>query len=287
MGCRQASRERKTVILQLHDISKTYRTRTAQGNVQALTPLNLDIDEGELVSFVGPSGCGKSTLLNIVAGLLPPTTGEVVFDGAAMTEPSRRVGFMFQQPVLLPWRSVQKNVLLPSEVFGLDPEEMKRRAEDVLRLVGLGDFRGALPQHLSGGMQQRVALARVLVYQPKVLLMDEPFGALDEFTRETMNLELLKLTKPEGITVLFVTHNISEAVFLADRVVVMSPRPGRISGIIDVPFSQRKIDVMRDPAFTDLVFQVRSLLGDEADDDSASAEADSRELGKEGLAHGY
>jgi NitT/TauT family transport system ATP-binding protein len=253
------------VILQLRNISKTYRTRTAQGNVQALTPLNLEIDEGEFVSFVGPSGCGKSTLLNIVAGLLPPTTGEVHFDDEVLTEPSRKIGFMFQQPVLLPWRTVRKNVLLPSEVFGRDAAEMSQRAEDVLRMVGLGDFMGALPQHLSGGMQQRVALARVLVYEPKMLLMDEPFGALDEFTRETMNLELLNLTKPQGITVLFVTHNISEAVFLADRVVVMSPRPGRISGVIDVPFGgERKIDVMRDPEFTELVFQVRSMLGEEA-----------------------
>lgn len=279
--------EEETVILQLRGISKTYRTRTAQGNVQALTPLDLDIDEGELVSFVGPSGCGKSTLLSIVAGLLRPTTGEIVFDGEPLTEPSRRIGFMFQQPVLLPWRSVRKNVLLPSEVFGSGADQFRQRADEVLRLVGLGDFMGALPQHLSGGMQQRVALARVLVYEPKMLLMDEPFGALDEFTRETMNLELLKLTKPAGITVLFVTHNISEAVFLADRVVVMSPRPGRISGIVDIPFGgERKIDIMRDPEFTDLVFEVRSLLGDKPGDDSMTAESGSLEPGREGLADG-
>jgi NitT/TauT family transport system ATP-binding protein len=251
------------VILQLRQVSKTYQTRTEQGNVQALTPLDLDIDEGEFISFVGPSGCGKSTLLNIVAGLLPATTGTVTFDGEPMTRPSRRIGIMFQQAVLLPWRSVLKNVLLPSEVFGADLEEMRGRAREVLELVGLADFERGLPQHLSGGMQQRVALARVLVNRPKMLLMDEPFGALDEFTRETMNLELLRLTKPEGITVLFVTHNISEAVFLADRVVVMSPRPGRVSGVVKVPFgAERTIDVMREREFTELVFEVRSLLGE-------------------------
>ncbi len=264
------------MILQLRDISKTYRTRTPQGNVEALTSVDLEIQEGEVVSFVGPSGCGKSTLLNMVAGLLRPTTGHIVFDGEPMTEPSRRIGFMFQQPVLLPWRSVRKNVLLPSEVFGSKSDEMNQRAEEVLQLVGLGDFLGALPQHLSGGMQQRVALARVLVYEPRMLLMDEPFGALDEFTRETMNLELLRLTKPTGITVLFVTHNILEAVFLADRVVVMSPRPGRVAGIVDVPFGEeRAIEIMRNPGFTDLVFRVRSLLGDTPGDDSMTSDLDS------------
>ena len=274
------------MILQLRNISKTYRTFTAQGNVHALTPLDLEIKEGEFVSFVGPSGCGKSTLLNIVAGLLHPTTGEVIFDGEVVTEPSRRVGFMFQQPVLLPWRSVRKNVLLPSEVFGTVTDEVKQRADDVLRMVGLHEFGGALPQHLSGGMQQRVALARVLIYRPKMLLMDEPFGALDEFTRESMNVELLNLTKPEGITVLFVTHNISEAVFLADRVVVMSPRPGRISGIIDVPFgSTREIDVMRDPEFTELVFRVRSTLVDSPSESATASEVGAS--GTEGLAYGH
>ena len=276
------------MILELRNISKTYRTRTPQGNVQALTPLDLGIEEGEFVSFVGPSGCGKSTLLNIVAGLLPPTTGEVVFDGEVVTEPSRRVGFMFQQPVLLPWRTVRKNVLLPSEVFGQESGEIKQRADDVLKLVGLGDFAGALPQHLSGGMQQRVALARVLVYRPKMLLMDEPFGALDEFTRETMNLELLNLTRPQGITVLFVTHNISEAVFLADRVVVMSPRPGRISGIVEVPFgTQRQITVMREPHFTELVFRVRSMLGEEDGGDATTSIAAPSAPETEGLSHDH
>ncbi|MPZ52791.1 MAG: ATP-binding cassette domain-containing protein [Acidimicrobiia bacterium] len=263
------------MILQLRGISKTYRTKTEQGDVNALTPLDLDIEEGELVSFVGPSGCGKSTLLNIVAGLLPATTGEVIFDGDLMTEPSRRVGFMFQKPVLLPWRTVRKNVLLPSEVFGSESTELGDKVDEVLDVVGLADFANALPQHLSGGMQQRVALARVLVYEPRMLLMDEPFGALDEFTREAMNLELLRLTGPAGITVLFVTHSISEAIFLADRVVVMSSRPGRISGVVDVPFgSDRQISIMHDPAFTDLVFEVRGLLGDSAVEDSETVSPD-------------
>jgi NitT/TauT family transport system ATP-binding protein len=177
------------------------------------------------------------------------------------------MGFMFQRPVLLPWRSVEKNVLLPAEVFGTTGTEIAERARETIELVGLSEFRTALPQQLSGGMQQRVALARVLTYRPKILLMDEPFGALDEFTRESMNLELMRLTRPLGITVIFVTHNIAEAVFLSDRVAVMSARPGRLSGVVDVPFgTERAVDLMRKHEFTELVFEIRELL---KKDDSA------------------
>jgi NitT/TauT family transport system ATP-binding protein len=169
---------------------------------------------------------------------------------------------MFQAPVLLPWRTVEKNVLLPAEVFAMDARAHRDKARAVIEAVGLGDFIDAYPRQLSGGMQQRVALARVLAYEPEVLLMDEPFGALDEFTREAMNLELMRITQPRGITVLFVTHNISEAVFLSDRVVVMTPRPGKVSGVVDVGLPRpREIDVMHDPKFTDLTFEVRNLLG--------------------------
>jgi NitT/TauT family transport system ATP-binding protein len=248
-------------ILTLDGVAKTYMTRTGTGSVEALRPLSMEIEPGSFVSLVGPSGCGKSTLLNIVAGLLEPSAGRVLFEGAPLTEPSRDMGFMFQRPVLLPWRSVEKNVLLPSEVFGATGPEIEARAQETIDLVGLGEFRKALPRQLSGGMQQRVALARVLTYRPKVLLMDEPFGALDEFTRETMNLELMRLTRPLGITVVFVTHNISEAVFLSDAVAVMSPRPGRLSGVVDVPFgTERGVDLMRKHEFTELVFEIRELL---------------------------
>lgn len=246
----------------MEGIAKTYRTRSGQGDVEALRPLDLHIEAGDFISLVGPSGCGKSTLLKIVAGLLLPSAGRVIFEGAEMVEPSRDMGFMFQAPVLLPWRSVEKNVMLPAEVFRLKDPEIEERVQEAIRLVGLGEFARAMPNQLSGGMQQRVALARVLAYRPKVLLMDEPFGALDEFTREAMNLELLRLIGPTGITVLFVTHNISEAVFLSSKVVVMSARPGRVAGIVDVPFGRdRNIELMRGPRFTELVFEVREILG--------------------------
>jgi NitT/TauT family transport system ATP-binding protein len=253
------------VILKLDALAKTYRTQ-GRPPVEALRSVSLDINKGAFVSFVGPSGCGKSTLLNMVAGLLAPTSGRVLFEDEAVTEPSREMGVMFQRPVLLPWRTVEKNVLLPAEVFGLDLAEVRPRVHETLEMVGLGDFIESLPQHLSGGMQQRAALARVLAYRPKVLLMDEPFGALDEFTREAMNMELLRLVRPSGITVLFVTHNIQEAVFLSDLVVVMSPRPGRMAGIIDVPLGpERDMEVMREQRFIDAVFGVRELLqNDEA-----------------------
>jgi NitT/TauT family transport system ATP-binding protein len=228
----------------------------------ALQTVDLSIRRGEFVTLVGPSGCGKSTLLMITGALLDATEGSVVYNGRAMTEPNREVGIMFQAPVLFAWRTVEKNVLLPAEIYGLKVDSVRPKARRVLDLVGLTEFLSAYPNQLSGGMQQRVALARVLAYEPDVLLMDEPFGALDEFTREAMNLELLRLTQEAGITVLFVTHNIPEAVFLADRVVVMRTRPGRVAGVVEVPFERpRTIDMMADSRFTELTFRVRSLLG--------------------------
>jgi NitT/TauT family transport system ATP-binding protein len=250
----------------LEGIAKTYRTRAGQDDVEALRPVNLGIETSHFISLVGPSGCGKSTLLKIVAGLLTPSAGRVVFQGAEVVEPSRDMGFMFQAPVLLPWRTVERNVMLPAEVFQLKDPEVNERVREAIGMVGLGEFSQAMPKELSGGMQQRVALARVLAYRPKVLLMDEPFGALDEFTREAMNLELLRLIRPSGITVLFVTHNISEAVFLSDQVVVMSSRPGRVAGEVAVPFGpDRDIELMRERRFTELVFEVREILGAESD----------------------
>lgn len=248
------------VILKLDSLAKTYHSE-GRPSVEALRSVDLDIEEGSFVSFVGPSGCGKTTLLNMVAGLMNPTSGRVLFQGEEVKQPSREMGVMFQRPVLLPWRTVEKNVLLPAEVFGLNMDDVRPRVKETLEMVGLGDFSEALPQHLSGGMQQRAALARVLAYRPKVLLMDEPFGALDEFTREAMNLELLRLVRPSGITVLFITHNIQEAVFLSDQVVVMSPRPGRMSGVVDIPFGpDRDMEMMRDQRFVDAMFTVRGLL---------------------------
>jgi len=248
-------------LVQVQGVRKSFVTR--EKTVNALAEVNLDIHPGEFVSFVGPSGCGKSTLLNIIAGLLSPTDGTVLVDGQPLSGPRRDMAFMFQHAVLLPWRSVESNVLMPAEVMGMKKEQVQPKARRMLETVGLGDFLDSLPSQLSGGMQQRVALARVLTYEPKVLLMDEPFGALDEFTREAMNIELMRIAKETGITILFVTHNVAEAVFLSHRVVVMSARPSRVAGIIDVPFAwPRPVEVMAEPQFTDLTFHIRNLLGD-------------------------
>lgn len=249
-------------IIEARGVSKAFRLE--HDTITALEGVDIAIRRREFVSFVGRSGCGKSTFLNIVAGLLEPTAGVVRIAGEPVVEPSRRVGFMFQSPVLLPWRTVESNVLMPAEVFGMTVKDVRPKARSILETVGLGDFLTAYPKQLSGGMQQRVALARVLTYEPEVLLMDEPFGALDEFTREAMNLELLRLAEEASITVLFVTHNISEAVFMSDRVVVMTPRPGKVAGIVDVPLPHpREITVMQDRRFTDLVFEIRGILGRE------------------------
>lgn len=257
-----SGRQHAAPILTFDGVAKTYKTpMAASGYLRALEAVDLTITKGEFITLVGPSGCGKSTLLNITAALLTASEGSISFKGKPLTEPHRQIGVMFQAPVLLPWRTVEKNVLLPAEIQGTPAQSVMDRVRRVLGIVGLSEFQHAYPHQLSGGMQQRAALARVLAYEPEVLLMDEPFGALDEFTRESMNLELSRLTREAGITVLFVTHNIPEAVFLADRVVVMSPRPGRVSGVVDVPFpNPREIEVMRDPAFTELTFQVRSIL---------------------------
>ncbi len=255
----------KPGALKIDGVAKVYGATTGTSAVRALEPVNLEIARGEFISCVGPSGCGKSTLLNIIAGLLRATRGQVLLEGTPLKEPSREIGVMFQSPVLLPWRTVEKNVLLPAEVFGRNDEELRAKARDILQKIGLGDFMGALPSQLSGGMQQRVALARVLTYDPKVMLMDEPFGALDEFTREAMNLELKRIAAQSDVTVLFVTHNIAEAVFLADRIMVMSPRPGRLTSIfpIDLPRPRDVAEIRVHPRFVELHSQIWAVLRDE------------------------
>lgn len=248
-------------ILQLVGVTKVYHSQSGPGSVKALEAVDLRIDPGDFVAFVGPSGCGKSTLLNIVAALIRPTRGQVLFEGRPLHEPSREMGVMFQAPVLLPWRTVERNVLLPAEVFGISGEEIRARVHEVLELVGLSEFMKAHPHQLSGGMQQRVALARVLAYEPKVLLMDEPFGALDEMTRERMQQEVLQVWGRTGITVIFVTHSIPEAVFLSNRVVVMSPRPGRISHVVEVGLElPRTDDTREEQRFFDTITEVREAL---------------------------
>ena len=214
--------------------------RTTGGPVEALRDISLDVRRGEFVSLVGPSGCGKSTLLRIVAGLRPATSGAVSVDGRPVIEPLSNIGMVFQAPVLLKWRTVLDNVLLPAELAGLGTAGYRERAMELLWLVGLGDFAGKRPHELSGGMQQRASICRALLLDPPLLLMDEPFGALDAMTRDDMNIELLRIWgEDKGAggarkTILFVTHSIPEAVILSDRVVVMSPRPGTIAAVADI-----------------------------------------------------
>jgi NitT/TauT family transport system ATP-binding protein len=250
--------------IHIEAVSKRFTPRRGTEPIEALREVTVDVRPGEFVSLVGPSGCGKSTLLKIVAGLLPPTSGRVTVDGEEVRRPRRSVGMMFQTPELFPWRTVLKNVLLPIEIFRHEKEYHRKRALELLELVGLEEFQSALPRELSGGMQQRVALCRVLVSDPSVVLMDEPFGALDEFARERLNVELLRIWDATRKTIIFVTHNINEAVFLSDRVVVMGAKPGRVLSVVDVPLGReqpRTQQAMRDPAFTDCVFEVRGLFG--------------------------
>jgi NitT/TauT family transport system ATP-binding protein len=205
--------------------------------LEALAEASFDVAPNEFVSLIGPSGCGKSTLLRILGGLVRPTSGRVLLDGVLLTAPQRQIGYVFQRSNLMPWRSALRNITLPLELQGVSSRDAQSRACELLELVGLSDFAEALPRDLSGGMRQRVALARALIYDPDILLLDEPFGALDALTRERMNWELLRIWQVRRKTVLLVTHNIQEAVFLSDRVLTMSPRPGRIERevLIDLP----------------------------------------------------
>lgn len=202
--------------------------------VSALEDINLTVKQGEFVTIVGPSGCGKTTLLKILAGLNPITKGEVWLAGKKMDGPSKDIGMVFQSATLLPWKTIAENVMVPIEIQKLDKKKYRKRADQLLNLVDLEAFKDKYPSHLSGGMQQRAGICRALVHDPEVLLMDEPFGALDAMTREFMNLELLRIWSESKKTVVLVTHSIPEAVLLSDRVVVMSPRPGKIAEIMDI-----------------------------------------------------
>jgi len=229
--------------------------------VLALSDISFSISDGEFISIVGPSGCGKSTLLKILAGLLPPTSGEARLKGTPIRGARRDIGVVFQSPVLFPWRSVLGNVLLPADVQGLDKTAMRARAMDLVRLVGLEGFENRYPRELSGGMQQRVGIIRALIHDPAILLMDEPFGALDAMTRESMNVELQRIWMESGKTVLFITHSTSEAVYLADRVIVMTSRPGKIGDTFKVDLPRpRKLSVMNTELFGGYVRRIRKAL---------------------------
>jgi NitT/TauT family transport system ATP-binding protein len=219
-------------MISLHGVSRTFAGRS--GTVEALRGIDLEVADGEFVAVLGRSGCGKSTLLRLIAGLLPATGGEIEVSGERVTGPRRDIAMMFQRPALLPWRSVLDNVLLPVQIFGWRKAAHRERAHELLELTGLTGFEKRLPHELSGGMQQRVALCRSLIADPRVLLMDEPFSALDALTREELSGELQRIHMDNGATIVFVTHSIDEAVLLADRVVVLSPRPGRIREILDI-----------------------------------------------------
>jgi NitT/TauT family transport system ATP-binding protein len=237
--------------------------RGSPNEVHALSEVSLDVGAGEFVSLIGPSGCGKSTLLRVVADLQAPTSGTVTVNGttAHQTRLDRGYGFVFQSATLFDWRTVLDNVRLPLEVMGVPRPERDRRSREMLELVGLTAFEGHRPWQLSGGMQQRVSIARALSFRPSLLLMDEPFGALDEMTRERMQTEVLRIWRETGTTVLFVTHSIPEAVFLSTRVVVMSPRPGRLADIVDIDLpAVRDDDTREDRRFYDLVTTVRESL---------------------------
>ena len=246
-------------VVELRRVSKQF----GSGQVRALEDIDLDIRPGEFVSLIGPSGCGKSTLLRIVGDLIQPSGGEVVVNGksAHQARLDRDYGIVFQDAVLFDWRTVEKNIGLPLEILRWDRRKRSERVQELVELVELKGFEKHHPWQLSGGMQQRVSIARALSFDPPLLLMDEPFGALDEMTRERLNLELLRIWEQSGSTVVFVTHSISEAVFLSTRVVVMSARPGRIVGIVDVDLPQpRTSETREEPRFADLIREVRRLL---------------------------
>ena len=229
--------------------------------ILALKDIDFTVSEGEFLSIVGPSGCGKSTLLKILAGLMPASGGEALLNGTPIRGPRRDIGVVFQSPVLFPWRSVTGNVLLPADVQRLGRAGMEKRAYDLLKLVGLGGFERRYPWELSGGMQQRVALARALIHDPALLLMDEPFGALDAMTREQMNVELQRLWMERRKTVVFITHSTAEAVFLGDRVMVMTPRPGQVGDLFTVDLPRpRPLDVMNTGEFGGYVRRIRKVL---------------------------
>jgi len=236
-----------------------------ENEVVALQNINFEAQQGEFISLIGPSGCGKSTLLRLIANLIDPTSGILQINGKVPEQArlDRDYGIVFQAATLYEWRTVSKNVQLPLEVMGYSKQKRQRRAQEMLEMVELGQFGNHYPWQLSGGMQQRVSIARALAFEPKLLLMDEPFGALDEFTRERMNMELLRIWETTHVTVVFVTHSISEAVFMSNRIVVMSPRPGRITEIIenDIPYP-RNNDTRESPEFFQKVTEVRELLRD-------------------------
>jgi NitT/TauT family transport system ATP-binding protein len=251
----------REAFIRLKNVRKIYRATRQE--LLAVSDVTMTLGEGELLSLVGPSGCGKTTVLKILAGLLPIDGGEAVIGSTARPfDPGRDVGMVFQQPLLLKWRTILENVLLPAEIIGLPMKHSRERAAELLRIVGLGGFETKYPHQLSGGMQQRAAIARALIHDPKLILMDEPFAALDALTREQMNLELLRIWSASGKTIVFVTHSIPEAVFLGTQCAVLTAGPARMAEIfpIEIPFP-RSIDIISTPAFGAYTRRIYRHLG--------------------------
>jgi NitT/TauT family transport system ATP-binding protein len=256
----QVAGGRPVAALELRDVSKRYADRNAE--LTALANVNFAVAPGSFVSIIGPSGCGKSTLLKIILGVIAPTSGENLFAGRRVSGPQPDIGMVFQTPALLAWRPVLANVLLPIEIRRHPLEHYRPRARDLLALVGLQEFQQHYPRQLSGGMQQRVAICRALIHDPALLLFDEPFGALDDLTRDQMNHEVLKIWEHTAKTIVLVTHNIGEAVYLSDQVIVMSPRPGRVTAIVPVELGRpRHTEMRHQSAFADCVRRLRATLG--------------------------
>ena len=248
------------VEISIKDLGMTFKDNSGN-DVKALTGVNLDIYKGEFISLLGPSGCGKTTLLRMVADLLEPTEGTVRISGMTPREIrlQRKFGFVFQSAVLFDWRTIEQNIELPLETMGFRKKERRARSKEMLEMVGLSAFAKHFPGQLSGGMQQRVNIARALSIEPEILLMDEPFSALDEFTKEKLHEDLLRIWRKTNKTVLFVTHNIQEAVFLSDRVCVLSPHPGRLSAVVDINLPRpRNLDMKESHEFNELVKKVRN-----------------------------
>lgn len=249
----------KQVEIKLDHVGMTYEA--ADRTVTALTDVTLEIQKGEFISLLGPSGCGKSTLLRIIANLIDNTQGEVLIEGMSPKEArlKRKYGMVFQAPVLYDWRTIRKNVELPLEIMHISKAERVKASEEMLELVNLKEFMDHYPNQLSGGMQQRVGIARAFALKPEILLMDEPFSALDEFTKEKLHEDLLRIWRKTNKTIIFVTHNIQEAVFLSDRICVLSPHPGRLSAVVDVNLPRPRTQEMKGTQeFTDLVTKVRN-----------------------------
>lgn len=252
-------RDARPTKISFQGISKSFRA--GSNRTVVLDGLDLEIADGDFVSILGESGCGKTTLLRIAAGLISSSRGRVVIDGQPISQPTRDMGFVFQQSVLLEWRTVIENILLPIEIFRLDPRDYRQKARDLLNMMGLGHAEAHYPIQLSGGMQQRAAIARALIMDPSILFMDEPFGALDAITREQMNMELLRIWSMSGSTALFITHDIAEAAFMSDRVVVLASRPGRIKKIFEIDLPRPRLAEHRfDDRFVTLCREMKQCM---------------------------